>query len=141
VLLFLLPSSPSLQKKKKSTQREGIETTATNQELPGRHGAALCRGAGGGCAKAAELRVADQCSPAQKPHLPGLIPNRSGLWHFPQFFFPLVLQANDFAKVQNSWVLTQCGYSGQKFLFSEKKDFYLPNGHVDMWFQFSLSCC
>jgi len=41
-----------------------------------------------------------------------------------------VLQANDFAKVQNSWILTQCGYSGRKFLFSEKKTFTCQMG---MW--------
>ena len=79
--LFLLPppSSPRAEKKKK-------ETAAEKQELPPRHGAVL-GSCGSGWAEAADLRVADQCPPAQEPHLPG-----QPLWHSPFLFvFPLRL--------------------------------------------------
>ena len=70
-----------------STGREKKkETAAEKQELPPRHGAVL-GSCGSGWAEAADLRVADQCPPAQEPHLPG-----QPLWHSPFLFvFPLRL--------------------------------------------------
>lgn len=87
--MIVAPFSASLPSSPLTPRREKADTAAENQELPPRHGTALgpSAGSGGGWAKTADLRVADQCSPAQEPHLPGSIPQPATVmaFSFPAF--------------------------------------------------------